>query len=191
MANTNTMAAVYNLTGPTSSTETCIAASGSSTQRALVNIRADVLAAGGLFDGHPFKVRAVSKYVASGAGNFTQNIYLNLANNTGLTTLTSDILLIGSGAHAMASKSGVVWIEAFCLWDSVEGRLAARWDDGAGLANIETTPAVIKSAAAVTATNPMSATGVTATSGLSFYVTHTLSANATSSTLVELAIDQI
>lgn len=191
MANVNTFAGVYNLTGPTSVTETCVAASGSTTQRALVGIRADLLSANGLFDGHPFKVRAVSRATASGACNFTLNIYLNLANNTGLTTLTSDILLIGTNTQALASVSGVLWTEAYCLWDSVSGRLAARWDDGAGLANIVTTPAVIKSSAAVTATNPMSASGITTTDLLSFYVTHTMSANATSSSLIELAIDQM
>jgi hypothetical protein len=191
MANTNTVAAAYNLTGPTSSTETCIAASGSTTQRALVAVRPDIIGGAGLFDGHPFKLRVVSKAVASGACNFTVNVYLNLANNTGLTTLTSDVLVIGSGAQALASVSGALYMEAKLLWDSTAGRLAGHWMDGAGLSNIVTTPAVIKTSGAVTGTNPLSASAITSTGLMSFYVTHTMSANATSSTLVELANDQI
>ena len=192
MANSNTIASTpYNLTGPTSAVETAIAAQGSSTVRAVAAVPANVIAKNNWFDGHPFKVRAVSKFSASGAGNFTLNIYVNLGVNTNLTTFTNDILLIGSGALAMASSTGVVFLEATCLWDSATGRLAAKWDESGGLANIVTTPAIIKSSSAVTATNPISATGVDATSDLSFFVTHTMSANATSSSLVELCIDRI
>jgi hypothetical protein len=189
MANVNTFAQLNKLTGPTSSTETAIAARGSSTVRATLGVRSDILT--GLFDGHPFKLRVVSKAAASGACNFTVNAYLNIGGNTNLLTFTNDILVIGSGAQALATSTGVLYMEATLLWDSATGRLAAHWIDGAGLANIVTTPAIIKTSGAITATNPLSATGITLTDQMTFFFTHTMSANASSSQLIEAALDQV
>jgi len=188
LANLNTATALYNLTGPTSSTETAIAAAGSTTVRAVLAPPQDL--AGGFFDGHPFKVRVVSQAVVTGAANFTVNVYANLGGNTNLTTFTNDVLIIGSGSQAAASKWATVFMEAIVMWDSVSQQLAAFWNAAAGAANIPTTPAVIKTSAAVTATNPVG-TALSNISSVQFFVTHTLSANPTSSKLVELAIDRI
>ena len=188
MANTNTKSALYSLPANFGATETAVALRGSTTTRALLSVSNDV--AGGLFDGHPFRVRVVAQGVASGAGNFVVNLYWNSAANTGLTTFTSDILIIGSGNQALASKSGVVYMEAVCMWDSTSQQLAAFWNEAAGAANIPTTPAIIKTTAAVTATSPVT-TALTNTSSLSFFVTTAISANGTAATLIEAAIEQI
>lgn len=189
MSNANTFAALYNLTGPTSSSETAIAASGSETTRALLKVRPDV--AGGLIDGHPFKLRVVSKAAASGACNFTVNVYWDAGTLTGLTTFTDDKLIIGSGAQALATSTGVVVMEVMLCVDFATGRLAGFWQDAAGIANIVTTPAIIKSSGAVAGTNPISAAGITSLDKMSFFVTHTMSANATSSSLIALELDQV
>lgn len=186
MANCNTFAGLYNQTGPTSATETAIASASSSTTRAIV-----AMPTNSEFDGKPFKARVVSQGVASGACNFTVNLYWDSNANTNLTTFTGDVLVIGSGAQALASKSGTVLMEAICVWDSTLAQLAAFWIDSAGIANIPTTPAVIKTSGAVTATNPVTASGVATSDLLRFFVTHTMSANATSSKLIELAFDEI
>ena len=190
MPNQNTVFGLYNLTGPTSSTETAVATPGSTTLRATLGLTNDIN--GGFFDGHPFRLRVVSQGAASGACNFTVNVYANLgANISDLTTLTNDVLVIGSGAQALASKSGFVFMEAILMWDSTLQALGAFWNEAACLANIVTTPAIIKSSAAVSATNPITSTKTATINAVSFYVTHTMSANATSSKLVELAIDRI
>jgi hypothetical protein len=154
-----------------------------------LTLRSDV--AGGLFDGNPFKVRVVSQGVASGACNFTVNVYFNQGGNTNLTTFTNDVLLIGSGAQALASVSGVVFMEAFVIWDSTSKQIAAFWNESAGIANIATTPAVIKTTSAVSAANPIKTAVTTLDSAASFFVTHTMSANATSSKLISLDVDAI
>lgn len=188
MANSNTFGALYNLTGPTSATETAIAAVAGGTVRAVLGVRNDV--SGGLFDGRPFKVRVVSSCVATGAGNFTVNLYWNVGTNTNLTTFTSDVLVIGSGAIAAASKPCTSFMEATVIWDSALQQLAGFWNEAAGLNNLITTPAVVKTSAAIVA-NTTLASGLTNVSQIQFFVTHTCSANITSSKLVELAIDAI
>jgi len=191
MANANTVfSAPYNIVGPTSATETCIAQGTSTTQRQLMGLGTDI--AGGVFDGHPFKLRVISQGVASGACNFTVNCYLNSGANTAdLVTLTNDVLVIGSGAQAIASKSGYVFMEATLMWDSTLQALAGFWNETAGLAEIVTTPAIIKTSAAVTATNPITSTKAATQDKLQFFITHTMSANATSSKLIEFSIDRI
>jgi|SRR6185369_3193162 len=196
MANMNTVAGLYNLAGPTSTTETAFASinaiggisSGSSTTRALVGVRQD--AAGGNFDGHVFKIRGVAKAIGTGAGNFTFNIYWNVGTNTNLTTFTSDVLVIGSGAIAVASKPAVALLEAEILWDSslqqVMGIKQASYN------NLVTTPAVPVVTPALTAANPLvAAATVTNVSQLNFFATATCSANISSTTLLELCIEQV
>lgn len=201
MPNANTVAAFYNLAANSTSTETAVQApvgvmtpNGVSTSgtplRALIAPPPDV--AGGFFDGYPFKLRVVAQGVASGAGNFVVNTYLNVGGNTNLTTFTSDVLVIGSGNQALASKSGVVFMEAYLMWDSVLQQLAGFWNAGAGAADLVTTPAVIKTSNAVTATNPISTSSKLATnSGLQFFVTTSISANGTSAKVLEFAIDRV
>ncbi len=57
MANQNTVAGLYNLAGPISSTETCFAAVAGGTTRAILGVRQDQ--SSGFFDGHIFKIHAV------------------------------------------------------------------------------------------------------------------------------------
>lgn len=187
MANVNTFAAIYNKTGPTSSVETAIASVSGGTVRAYTGVPADIPAATKFTK---FKVRAESTALASGACNFTQNIYWYADTTTDLLTFTDDKLLIGSSTRALASTNGTITQEVLCSFDPVTGQLAANWFDGTGIANIVTTPAIIKSSGAVASTNPVKV-GITAVSQMKFFVTHTLSANATSSTLVELSLEQV
>jgi hypothetical protein len=145
------------------------------------------------FDGKPFKIRAVAQATATGASSFTVNIYWSSGKNTtDLTTLTSDVLVIGSGAQVLASKNGSVYLEAVLMWDSKSQQLAGFWNESAGFANIATTPAVIKTSSAVTATNPIT-TAITSATALQFYVTFTCStaANVSQATLVEFSIEAI
>ncbi len=189
MANMNTFAQLSNLPGPISSTETCVAALNSTTTRAFQGIRQDVN--GGLFDGRPFLVRGLAKAIGTGAGNFTFNIYWSKNQvNTDLTTLTNDVLLIGSGAIAVASKPAVAFLEAVVMWDSSLQQVMAIKQ--LSYNNLITTPAVPVVTPALSAANPLVATTVvTNVSGLSFYATITCSANITSTTLLELGLDQI
>lgn len=187
MANANTIAAIYNKVGPTSSSATAIATTSGGSTRAVLGLRPDLIDATHLL---VFRLRAVSKALASGACNFTQKIYWNSQDHTDLTTFTNDKLLFDTSTHALASTSGLIVTHFQMTFDPVSGRLAGNWDDGAGFANIETTPAIVKSSAAVLSTNPV-VDGLTDISDIQFFVTHTMSANATSSYLVELAIDQI
>lgn len=193
MANMNTVFGLYNLAGAVSATETAVSATAGGTTRALMGLTSEPTLAQGLFDGRPFKIRVVAKAIATGASNFTVNLYWNSAANTNLTTFTGDVLVIGSGAQALASKAGSVFMEATLMWDASLQALGGFWNEAAGLANIVTTPAIIKSSAAVTATNPITATGVATQNLLQFFVTFTCStaANVTSATLVELAIDRV
>jgi hypothetical protein len=187
----NTVFGLPSLAGPVSATETAVAAVAGGTTRALFGLTSDVN--GGFFDGRPFKIRVVASAVATGTSNLTVNLYWNSAANTNLTTFTGDILVIGSGAQALASKSGSIFMEATLMWDSTLQALGAFWNEAAGLANIVTTPAIIKTSAAVTATNPVTSTGVATPNLLQFFVTMTCStaANVTSTKLVEAAIDRI
>lgn len=202
MANANTIASLTNLTGPNSATETCVQAPvgyinrlGASTTgtplRALLEIRPDVT--GGQFDGRPFKLRVIAQSIATGTNNFTVNVYWNSNNNTNLTTLTSDVLVIGSGAIAQASKTSYSFMEATCFWDSSLQQLAAFWNETAGLNDLITTPAIVKTTAAVTATNPLASSLANAQASLGFFVTFTCGTpgNVTSTKLIELAVDQI
>mgnify|MGYP001599049767 CR=1 FL=1 len=189
MANSNTFSQVQQLSANFGAVETAVASAADATKRAVVAVRADILS--GIHDGRPFKLRVVARAAASGAGNFVVNAYWNSAANTNLTTFTGDILVVGSGNQALATSSGVVYMEARLLWDSASGRLAAHWLDGAGLSNIVTTPAVIKTSGAITATNPIHASAVVAASDLQFFVTTSVSANGSSAKLIELALDAI
>lgn len=187
MANANTFAAMYDKAGPTSATATAIATVAGGTTRAVLGIRPDLLADTRLL---VFRLRAVSLAEASGACNFTQKVYWNSGDHTDLTTFTNDKLLFDTSTLALATSSGNIYTTFVMTLDRVAGQLAGFWEDGAGFANIVTTPAVVKSSAAVLSTNPI-VTGITSIDQLQFFVTHTLSANATSSTLAELGLDQI
>ena len=189
MANVNTFGLLKDLTANYSATNTAVASASDATARALLKVRPDILT--GIFDGRPFKIRAVVRGAASGAGNLVVNLYWDSGTDTDLTTFTSDILFMASGNLALATSSGVMYMEATCLWDSASGRLAAHWIDAAGLANLVTTPAIIKSSGAVATVNPIHASAVTATEDLSFFVATSISANGTSCKLLELALDAI
>lgn len=191
MANANTVNSLpFNLTANSTSTETAVAAVSGGTTRAVLGMRPDIAGAT-YFDGRPFKLRVVAQGVASGAGNFVVNTYWNSTSNTNLTTFTNDVLIIGSGNQALASKSGIVFMEAICLWDSTLQQISAFWNEAAGLAGLVTTPAIIKTSAAVTATNPVTATGVGTLNLVQFFVTTSISANGTSAKLLEFSIDTI
>ena len=189
MANTNSFALLKDLTANFSATNTAVASSSSATTRALLKVRPDILT--GVFDGHPFKIRAVVRGAASGAGNLVVNLYWDSGTDTDLTTFTSDILFMASGNLALATSSGVMYMEAIVLWDSAAGRLAAHWQDAGGFANLVTTPAIIKSSGAVATVNPIHASTVNTTEELSFFAATSISANGTSCKLLELALDQI
>lgn len=192
MANMNTVFAVYNVAGPVSATETAVASTPGGTSRLLLGLTNDV--AGGFFDGKPFKVRAVVSGLATGASNLTVNLYWNSANNTNLTTFTSDILVQGSGAQALASKNGTVFVESILVWDSVLAQLSGYNAAPGGFAALVTTPGLINSSATKANTSGVVASSGVATSNLvQFFVTVTCStaANVTSTTLKELAIDRI
>lgn len=189
----NTVFAEYNLVGPTSSTETAVASVTGGTTRAILGLTSEPLKAQGLFDGRPFKVRVVSQAVATAASNFTVNLYWNSTSNTNLTTFTNDVLIIGSGAQAAASKWATVFMEATCMWDSTSTQFIAFWNETAGAANIPTTPAIIKSSASLIAAGSgiVSSSAVGTPNLVQFFVTHTSSGTTTSSTLLEFAIDRI
>jgi hypothetical protein len=198
MANLNTFFQLSNLPGPIAVAETAVASinaiggtttPGASTTRALAGVRQD--ASGGFFDGHPFLVKGVAKAIGTGVGNFTFNLYWNIGANTNLTTFTNDVLLIGSGAIAVASKPAVAVLEAMVIWDSslqqVMGIKTRSYN------NLITTPAVPVVTPALTAANPLvaaSATGVSNVSQLQFFATITCSANISSTTLIELSLEQ-
>jgi hypothetical protein len=187
MANMNTFAGVYNLPGAISSTETAVAQFNSTTTRVLVAPPQDV--AGGVLDGHPFLVKGQAKAIGTGAGNFTFNIYWNVGTNTNLTTFTSDVLLIGSGAIAVASKPAVACLEAMVIWDSSLQQVMAVKTRSYN--NLVTTPAVPVVTPALSAANPLvAAATVTNVSQLAFFATITCSANITSTTLLELSLER-
>lgn len=192
MANMNTCFALYNLAGPVSATETAVAIPGSTTTRQLLGLTNDVN--GGLFDGKPFKVRVVAQGVATGASNFTVNLYWNSAANTNLTTFTSDILVQGSGAQALASKTGTVFVESVCVWDSGLAQLSSYNAAPGGFSSLVTTPNLIGATAAKANTSGVIASSGVATPNLvQFFVTLTCStaANVTSTKILEFAIDHI
>lgn len=196
MANLNTFAFLNNLPGPTATAETAVAAINAiggvtpttAATRALVGVRQD--AAGGFFDGHVLKIRGLAKAIGTGAGNFTFNIYWNVGTNSNLTTFTNDVLVIGSGAIAVASKPAVALLEAEVIWDSslqqVMGVKQSSYN------NLITTPAVPVVTPALTAANPLVAAAVvTNVSQLNFFATMTCSANISATTLIELALEQV
>lgn len=203
--NSNSFAGVRYIPGPISSTETCVAAynaiggntTGGFTQqtqqtgtvRQFIGVPPDVT--GGIFDGSPFKLRVVAQAIGTGAGNFTVNTYWSAGVNTDLTTLTGDILIIGSGAVAVASKPANVFMEATLQWSSALGSLTGFWNETAGQYQITSTGGVvIKSSAAQTATDPIAALQ-TSTSALQFFVTFTASANISSTRLIEMSLERI
>lgn len=185
----NTFAGVYGLPGTVSATETAVAQFNSTTTRVLVAPPQDV--AGGLLDGHPFLVKGQAKAIGTGASNFTFNIYWNVGTNTNLTTFTNDVLLIGSGAIAVASKPAVAALEAMVIWDSSLQQVMAIKTRSYN--NLVTTPAVPVVTPALSAANPLVAAGtVTNVSGLAFFATITCStaANVSSVTLLELSLER-
>jgi hypothetical protein len=202
--NTNTFAGVRNYPGPTSATETAVAVinplgGGSSgytqqtaqfgTTRQLVGVPPDV--SGGIFDGSPFKIRYAARAIGTGAGNFTVNVYWNNGVNTDLTTFTSDVLVIGSGAIAVASKPALAFDEVTLMWDSKLQSLAGFWNETSGMHVITSTGSVVnKSSAAVTATDPLAALQ-TSTSALNFFITFTCSANISSTQLIEFSLERV
>jgi len=195
MANLNTFFQLSNLPGPISTVETAIAAVNAiggvtttpSTIRALASVRQD--AAGGFFDGHPFKIRAIGKAIGTGAGNFTMNVYFNSGANTNLTTFTSDVLVVGSGAVAVASKPAVAVCEGLIMWDSSTQQVMGLKVETFN--NIVPTATIPLATPAVTAATLSAAGTTTNVSGLSFFVTFTSSANISSTTLIELALEQV
>jgi hypothetical protein len=208
--NANTFVGVRGYPGPVSATETAIAvinptggASSGYTQqtlqfgttRQIVGLPADV--AGGTHDGVPFKVRVVALTLSAVASNFTVNIYWNCGANTNLTTFTNDVLVIGTGALAVASKPAVVVTEAVLMWQSGLGQLVGFWNETTGIANVVTTPVLGKASASLTATNPIgisSTAGQTSlanSQGVQFFVTFTNSGAVTSTELVEFSLEGI
>lgn len=190
MANMNTFAQIVNLTANSTATETAVAAVAGGTTRAIVGLENDV--AGGLFDGQPFKLRVVCQGIASGAGNFAVNVYWNSGGNTNLTTFTNDILVQGSGNQALASKSGIVYMEEILMWDATLQQLSGIVVP-LGFSSLVTTPNLLPSGAAPAKINTSGvvATAQTNASAIQFFVTTSISANGTSAKLLELALDQI
>lgn len=156
--------------------------------RQLLSVPPDIT--GSIFDGRPFKMRIVAKGKASGAGNFAVNTYWNSGSNTNLTTFTSDVLVIDSGNQALASKAGYVFMEAVLMWDSDLKNLTGFWYESAGVADIVTTPAIIKTTSAVTGTSPVT-TAATSIGGLEFFVTTSISANGTAASILDFSLDRI
>ena len=208
--NMNTIAGQFNLPGPISATETAVAsinqiggASAGYTQqttpfgtvRALVGPPPDI--AGGELDGRPFKLRVGVSWVATSTSNLTVNAYWNCGTNTDLLTFTSDVLVIGSGALAVASKNGCMFMEAPLLWDSGSKQLVGFWNADPGIASLPT-PVAIKSSSALTAVNPIaisttaSQAAIATMAGLQFFVTITVAtvASVTSVKVNELAIER-
>ena len=206
----NTIAGVYNLPCPISATETAVAsinaiggASAGYTQqttpfgtvRAVVGPPPDI--SGGELDGRPFKLRVGVSWVATGGSNLTVNAYWNCGANTNLLTFTSDVLVIGSGALAVASANGSMFMEAALLWGSGEKQLVGFWNEIPGIANLPT-PAGIKATGALTAASPIaisttaSQAAIATMAGLQFFVTVTVAtiASVTSVKLTELAIER-
>lgn len=187
MANMNTFAQIQDLPGAIATAETAVASLANSTVRATVAIPQDV--AGGLFDGHPILVRGLAKAIGTGAGNFTFNIYWNVGTNTNLTTFTNDILLIGSGAFAVGSKPAVAFLEAMVMWDSsTQQVMAVQTRSYINKVPTPTVPVVTP----VLGTNPFVAAGtVLNVSQIQFFATFTSSANISSTTLLELALEEL
>lgn len=196
MATINTFAQIQDLPGPIAVAETAVATINGiggitatptlSTIRALVAPPQDI--AGGFLDGHPFLVKGIAKAIGTGAGNFTFNIYWNVGTNSNLTTFTSDILLIGSGAIAVNSKPAVAFLEAMVMWDSsLQQVMAVKMKS---YNNLITTPAVPVVTPLLSATTPLVAAAVvTNASQLAFFATITCSANISSTTLIELSLE--
>ena len=210
--NVNSISGVRNYPGPVSATETAVASinplggstTGGYTQqtlqvatnpRVLIGPSPDI--AGGMFDGRPFKIRVVAQTVSSVASNFTANVYWNCGAKTNLLTFTSDVLVIGSGTQAVASVGGVIFMESSLIWDSTSKQLVGFWNEVSGVSSIPTTPAVIKTTGAVTATSPI---GISSTasqaslatgSGLQFFCTFTNSGVVASTKLLDFSIDAI
>lgn len=195
MSNMNTVFALYNLPGVVSATETAVPTVVGGTTRALMGLTSEPAASQGLFDGHPFKIRVVAKAVGTGASNFTVNLYWNSANNTNLTTFTSDVLVNGSGAQALASKPGMVFTESVCVWDSALLQLSGYTPAPAGFSSLVTTPNLVTPTAAtkINTSGVIASTGVSTPNLVQFFVTFTCStaANVSSATLTELSIERI
>lgn len=197
MANINTFAQIQDLPGPISTVETAVASinaiggtttPGASTIRALVACPSDIN--GGFLDGHPFKIRGIAKAIGTGAGNFTFNVYFNIGTNTNLTTFTNDVLVVGSGAVAVASKPAVAVVEGLVMWDSSLQQVMALKVETFN--NIITTPTIpLATPAIIAATTLAATTVVTNPSQLAFFATFTSSANISATTLIELTLEQI
>lgn len=200
MANTNTVAALYNQTAAiTSTTETAFSSQnpigGSSTALfPLSTTRALIGVSSNIFDGKPFRIRIAGKVTAGASLNTTVQVYWNSAANTNLTTFTGDISVLTTGTMASGAAASLSFYHtSLVLWDSVSQQIAA-FSEAGGLKNIPTTPAVLTAAGAavISATNPVK-TAVTAVTSLNFFSTVTFgTANASNTcTLTEFAIDQI
>ena len=191
MANCNTFSAVYNKSlGNVTSISAFPTVAGGSV-RQLVGVPADV--AGGIYDGLPFRVRAVWKAVPGTSGNFTASVYWDSAANTDLTTLTGDKIFLTSGAVALGTQGASTFVlSATLVWDSTADRLAGV-NDPQSFHTIATPAVLFSGASAVTATNNPVATSVTDVGNLKFFATGLFgTGNASNAvTLVELALERI
>lgn len=192
MANSNTVAILRGLTqGNVLTNASAFPKVAGGTTRAVLSLPQDI--SGGIYDGQPFRIRAVVNAVPGTSGNYTFSVYWNKGDNTDLTTFTNDKIFLTSGATALGTQANSTFVlSAILVWDSVAQRLAGV--NETSFNTIATPAAFFSGAFAVTATNnPVVASGLTNVSQLSFFAAGLFGTSnaANAATLKELSIEQV
>jgi hypothetical protein len=190
MANANTLQAIRGKSLGNVTTASAFPTVAGGAVRATVGIPADI--SGGIFDGVPFRVRAIFKAVPGTSGNGTFAVYWNKGDQTDLTTFTNDKVFLTSGAVALGTQAASTFVlSAMLIWDSAAQRLAGV--NETSFHTIATPAALFSGAFAVTATNNPVATSVASVAAIQFFATALFgTGNASNAaTLTELSIEQV
>ena len=125
MPNANTIAAFQNLSQGNVTSESAFASAAGGSVRAVLAPPAPVFTA--VFEGHALRVRAVAKVTGGTTANYTLKVYGNYGGNTNLTTFTSDINIMTSGAVAVNSATRLFGLDGLVYWDATSQRLIGEY----------------------------------------------------------------
>ena len=138
-------------------------------------------AAPGVAEGRIIRLRASARVTGGTTTNYTLKIYWWNSVNTDLTTFTSDVNILTSGALAFNTVTGMLFLQADLAWDSISTKL----NGSLNVVNSGTTPAatwVVATAAATVAAG---------LGNLKFFATGLFSATngSNAATLFDLSVD--
>ena len=74
-------------------------------------------------DGRVFRLRCAARVTGGTTTNYTLKVYWWNSVNTDLTTFTSDIAILSSGAIAVNSATGVILLQSDLVWDATSQKL--------------------------------------------------------------------